>query len=642
MSKSVRKSLAISLAATFCIGAVPFTSVSAAERNYKEQDVTAYMYSAENKESMKCLFFEDMPNVPYINVKDYLESVTAKPFTVTGSGSVYTVTSKDDKTMVIDAEKDTVHFDEFETFMPTDPADADGDGPEAPYIKNLKIVYDSAPKAVDFDYGEYRIDIVSAGDSVYFPLSTLADLFSDTYLSALYLDGNIYFYEPMKPLYFDSSSAFTNKPREKDIIAYTYYELCFMFDRLFGKPPKSELGKSLSQQSFDELLDSTDVGKNVKQLLLSESRTDFYAGLVMLDIMADDGGHTQLSDPFNTSLMNDEKTEFNAAVTQMIAQGGDEKATVIAAKISALAAVAEETEALKKYRNEVYANYEVVKTWTKEAAGGEEPEVVSQLVMSGDTAVFVFDSFEDEVVPYFKWSLDHAEEKGAKNFLIDLSCNTGGSSSVLCYMMSIMTGKSDMHMNCTVTGNDIRTTGLIDRNLDGVVDEKDDAVNYNFRFALLTTKLSYSCANYLPCLAQEQLIPVIGETSGGGTCMILNMSYPSLASYSVSGYKTMLYDKGGNVEAGAKVNLETVTYGSDKKPDYSKLYDISAVSSFLNEYYSKTTPTKSTEPQAPSYASSGKAMPTVVIVIIAVCAALAIAAVVLVLVLIRKKKKNIN
>ena len=94
-------------------------------------------------------------------------------------------------------------------------------------------------------------------------------------------------------------------------------------------------------------------------------------------------------------------------------------------------------------------------------------------------------------------------------------------------MMAIMTGKSDYYTTSTLSGNRLRNTGSIDKNLDGVIDEKDDAVSYDFRFALLTTNSSYSCGNFLPCLAQKQGIPVVGQVSGGGTCALINPVFPN-------------------------------------------------------------------------------------------------------------------
>lgn len=78
--------------------------------------------------------------------------------------------------------------------------------------------------------------------------------------------------------------------------------------------------------------------------------------------------------------------------------------------------------------------------------------------MDVDTAVFAFDSFNNESTAHFKWSLDHAEELGAKTFLIDISCNRGGSNAVLAYIMAIITNKNrrsnivDLPTLCVVTG----------------------------------------------------------------------------------------------------------------------------------------------------------------------------------------------
>lgn len=46
---------------------------------------------------------------------------------------------------------------------------------------------------------------------------------------------------------------------------------------------------------------------------------------------------------------------------------------------------------------------------------------------------------------------------------------------------------------------------------------------------------SFSCANLLPCIAQEYRIPIIGETSGGGTCFLLDLSLPDATAFSLSG-----------------------------------------------------------------------------------------------------------
>ncbi len=69
-----------------------------------------------------------------------------------------------------------------------------------------------------------------------------------------------------------------------------------------------------------------------------------------------------------------------------------------------------------------------------------------------------------------------------------------------------------------MTGETTVQRYLADTNLDGVIDEKDLEKQYDFRFAILTTRCSFSCGNILPVYAQEKGIMIIGEKSGGGTC----------------------------------------------------------------------------------------------------------------------------
>ena len=88
---------------------------------------------------------------------------------------------------------------------------------------------------------------------------------------------------------------------------------------------------------------------------------------------------------------------------------------------------------MSELRSGKYANYELVNAWDDKSA--------SKLYVAGDTAVFAFDMFINEAAYHFKWSLDYAKEKGIKRFVIDLSCNTGGSAAVVMYIMAMITNK---------------------------------------------------------------------------------------------------------------------------------------------------------------------------------------------------------
>ena len=633
------KAMAVSISAIMIAGSIR-PGVSAAERKYEKKDITAYLFGMDEKTTLNCLIYSDMPSVPYVGIDDYLEKLFDTKFSVSEESSgVYSVTCSTDVPMVIDTVKDTVHCGEFEHFLPLSATDADDDGPEAVYIKKPKLIVKGETKPLDLDYGKYKIDISAVDGKVYFPLTTLSNLFVDTYISAVYLNGNIYYCQTTQSPYFDDNEAYSTKPRSEDMINYTYNDLCFVMDNIFGKPPKSELGKLITENSgFDAFINNTDLGKTVKPLLFSDSVTDYYTGLLMLDALLDDGGHSSLSVKYTEKMMGETDSDFSKAIAANLSDDQNPGGFVIAKTLQDMKEKTDREKNLTELRTKAYSAFENVKTWEDKKASDSSEKPIAQLYLANDTAIFVFDEFKDEVVAPFKWSLDYAKEKGVKNFLIDLSQNGGGSNMVVEYMLSIMIGKSDLYIKNLLTGNTVINTGIVDRNLDNVIDEKDKELDYDLRFALLTSKKSFSCGNLLPCIAQEYQIPVVGETSGGGTCYLLNLCYPCATPYSLSGFKMMIDEKGENVENGAKVNFETVKTDADGSVDYSNLYDITAISAYLDGYYSEVTPTKAV-PDVYNTAKGDDDSLIITILLIAIPVVF-IAAVVLIIISVKNRKKK--
>jgi len=438
----------------------------------------------------------------------------------------------------------------------------------------------------------------------------------------------------MEPVYFDQSAAFSMQRTEAEA-AYTYRELCFVLDHFYGKPRRSKFAQKMVQQGIDALL-SSDEAAGIKPLLLSQNLTEFYTGLVLLDSLLDDGGHTTLSGEFTSALLSERPGDFLNAVSALLDDPDNANANAIAANIKVINDQKALRAGLKQLRDERYAAYENVRLWENEKAEGND-RFIAQLFMCGDTAVFVFDDFKDAVVEPFKWSLDCAKEKGAKNFLIDISQNLGGSANVMQYILAIMTGSGDYYSTSTLSGNRLRNTGNIDKNLDGVTDDKDSELSCDFRFALLTSAQSFSCGNALPCLAQEKGIPIIGQTSGGGTCMLSVPVFPGKLSYNISGFRTFTDSENNDLEAGAKPDLETVTVDAEGAADYSKLYDIQAVSEFLSKQPAPTKPAQTATADTQQATQGG--VPVGVIVLIAAAAAVLVA-VVIVLIVKRKKARG--
>lgn len=67
-------------------------------------------------------------------------------------------------------------------------------------------------------------------------------------------------------------------------------------DTLYGKPYKSKMSASINELGLDKTLDTyNDETRMVKELLLSDSKIDYMAGLSIMQGYFFDGGHTALN-----------------------------------------------------------------------------------------------------------------------------------------------------------------------------------------------------------------------------------------------------------------------------------------------------------------------------------------------------------
>ena len=228
-------------------------------------------------------------------------------------------------------------------------------------------------------------------------------------------------------------------------------------------------------------------------------------------------------------------------------------------------------------KQDAYKNHTNIKNWNDDSGN-----IIASLYHYQESAIFSFNNFNDEGVYVFKEALDYAEELGLKNFIIDLSTNTGGNDTMISYMMSIMTGEDMFFKTKSVISNSkIKRLVEVDKNLDGVFDEKDKEVKYDFNFAILESKKSYSCGNFLPCLAKDNGIAVVGEKSGGGSCAVCICYTANNYPFSISGINKSVMNDGQEMDIGAAPDLVL----KDINDDCSKLYDFDKINAFLDEFY---------------------------------------------------------
>ena len=581
--------LSLLLTAVLLFGAVGSFCIHADETgNYEKKEVTAYLFSMEETATIECVFFDALPEVPYIDPVDYLGVIFTDDFTEKDNGDGAFTISSPKGDMVLDAENDTIFFNSFDDFLENS-TNRTGSTIDLSFVQSLESSYEGEKKSLTLDLGAYQIDLAAIGGRVYLPLPTIVDIFFVNYNNAEFVNGSIYFVRfsaenMLHDGYFDKSSVYEKTVRTPAMAAFTYNELCFAMDHFYGTPLNAPIGSLVAEKGFDRALEEYSDGTRIaKQALLSENVAEYLAGLVILSVPFFDGGHTAMHvDPLGDGVNYTDSPLMTEFIAKLRGENEPDSPCYLA-KSSYLTVIAatDGRPQLQETRAQAYEAYETA------IDRGE----TAKLLYKGDTAVFVFDSFVSEVVPVFKESLDWAKEHGFKNFIVDLSVNGGGLVAVAGYMLSAMTNAANRDAQSaiqtlnTTTGNVKNGKMLADLNLDGAFDDLDKEVAYDFNFAILTSGFSFSSGNLLPVLAKESGIAILGQTSGGGSCAVAQR-YLADAHYILISSTNKFYVPGGkDVDLGAQPDFELTAVNGDGTVDYSGLYDIDRLGELVGEFY---------------------------------------------------------
>ena len=587
--KKLLSSVSVTLVLVMLLSVAAPMTASATGDGITAKDLTAHIYNMEDTETMQCLFKSSMPDMAFISTVDFLKHIYVdEPSESKNADGTYTITNPKG-TMVIDPQHDTLHFDCFEVFISAQ-SNVDGTEMDVPYLKEYAPVNEGEINGLDLDLSPYKIDIIEYDGKTYFPVSSIGLLFSMTYNTALYDKDNIYFIHTsdivMGTTYYKNTMVYNTLERSKDLVELSYNDLCFAVDKLYGRPAQAELAAMLEEKSFDETLDEySDDTRRAKELLLSKKTIDYVLGTAYLGQVFADGGHTAIHYPAVLAIL----TPGTAVYDELKRLFDEEDFRDADAMKSVMSSVAssQKSKTMSEFRSGKYKDYDLVKSWDDKSA--------SQLFVTGDTAVFAFDSFINEAVYHFKWSLDYAKENGIKRFVIDLSCNSGGNAAVIMYIMAMVTNqdKDSYTTSCrnlqTLTGNITRIDYDVDLNLDGEINDLDKSVYYDFEYAFITSNISYSCGNLLPCLAKDAGFPILGEKSGGGACSLLIAYTPETFFYTLSSYNKFITKDNKDVDNGAELDFDLTKRVTDdagnESIDYSGLYDLEDISRKIDALY---------------------------------------------------------
>ncbi len=529
-------------------------------------------------------FYNDMPSVAYVSISNF-QSIMYPGTTVQVVKTAehqYALTSPCG-TAKVDTANDLFESNDYEAFtnmmgmvqpgMPNTIYDA------LPIIRWKSL--DASPKQVDvtLDYGKYGIDIREDGENVYFPFATIADLYTDSYMHMADFNGEAVMVAPDGAYSLDNGypsffiTPILKETRTADMADFAYRNLCFTLTNFFGYPGRTLLeNKGLKEKGLDQALqDYGKAGQMTRELLQSTNMYDFISGTVTLGCLLCDEGHTNT----DVTVMSDFSgnstflSTLNGIKNAKRGEFGDicpEYEPIYEHWVGRNALADHLNEARAKALGEGVNYYKVGNTaycqfgtflcddsgWRKYYKGEGPKPTIDQY--PNDWLVILVDALEKA-----------QNDPEVKNFILDISANRGGSSDIV-------------HEN-VLTGQKMKSTFEVDRNLDGKFDEKDKDVKLTMNIGVLISTHSFSCGNLLPALLKDYGICLLGKKSGGGSCAVLYSPSADGFAYRYSTHRIRLNNlKGENIEEGIE-------------PDYplevDEFFDIPKIGKLIEDFYSR-------------------------------------------------------
>ena len=572
--------------------------------NFETRSVP-FLYASDN--NVEFTLFTRIYNkneyVPYAGVRYWLQALCdIKIESASYSNGEYTIVGYAlEKTfpIVVNTVTNTIYCSAWAGYLSPDPSMVFGKG----VMTDAKKAYDGQ-RAATFELGKYGFKIYGGIDDAYAPVCVLNQLFACALknMQILYNGKNFYYYDKNceyeslrnSPWYSD-----LNK-RPLELIEASYNLLCFAHDNLYGKPgyygfadggdgyAKADVVAAADALSFDAMLTLYD--PETKALLKSSNYADYLKGLAKLTYYTYGDQHASVK--WNDSVIFN-NAKIKNAVNDIIANGCSGKWKYDRKKSSI-----KQTNSLNWWRKQK----ELI-----DNNGNLYPNKALELIDSGKTLIIRFDGFSlnqaggwnsyyanataepdpdtvvmpnDTITLFYKAFYYILHKSGYENVttvLIDGSCNGGGAKPVMQYILYLITGRGDLYYDDVHTGAKNHEFVKADLNLDGMVNDTDAAYREKLfgtrsatcrglNVAVLTSFSSFSCGNAMPFYAKERGVKIIGERSGGGSCIVGQGVTADGFPYHLSvNSRLSAQDFSKTVEGGAEVDKSLLSGDSYEK-----------------------------------------------------------------------------
>ncbi|MBO4266863.1 MAG: hypothetical protein J5910_06690 [Lachnospiraceae bacterium] len=525
-----------------------------------------YLGSTDNESTIRLYFTDEGRDIPYIDADTAGELIERMfhesnrdggfDLTVSTDGNVATLTRENSSSMKIDTENDVISFEDYDSFFTPSWSDTVIDTLEHYGTINCLQInedrsYSCKGSGVEIDLEKYGIDLIGKDGKCYIPLQTVSDiaLSLPCYVSLIYNKEAVYAVEfslEDNKEFISKSYSVGKGKRSRALADFSYGELCMIMDCFYGLKESQEI------EEFDRFFLKT----GLKDRLLSEDPEESAEALAKFL-------HVYLDDLHSFYLNN----------------------SYLAGK---------DFKAYKDFGSSYYSYVTTRERFIK-ARKEQYPDVVPGYEEIDNTAYVTFDEFYalKEGTDYYKepptaeakdtvglllyaFGQITREDSPVENVVLDLSLNGGGDQTTTCFVLSMILGGSSMTIKDTLTGAYVHECFKADANLDGVFDEKDSLAGYNLY--CLGSPLSFSCGNMAVSeLKDSHIVTILGQTSGGGTCIVLPFTLADGTLLRVSSCRRLSHIKNGAVYD-LDLGIEPDIYIG--KP--SEFYDREALTSYIN------------------------------------------------------------
>lgn len=363
-------------------------------------------------------------------------------------------------------------------------------------------------------------------DKLYLPVTTYSDFIMSgtgyvlSYMgSNLFLTGqtgpdNSFVNEDGETLYDIYRGSVTSKERPQDLAEFNYWELTTLLDMYYGLKEEHRI-----ENGFDEYFEAI----GLKDSLMSTDSEVYAEAMAMLTTgyfadlhSAINGNSPYVDDYFQSSGYNLSATLYDIT------------------RIMRLFREARDNTDLSDWIPDV----------DDSGFDNGHSEILKPYEEVGNTAYLTFDKFdvnpncdiyeanedgtlEDYIgsdtfaLVAYSQSMINRDDSPIENVVIDLTNNGGGAVDTALYLIAWVLGECDFSSTNPISDTQYTVGYLADTNLDHRHTSEDNLDLTKHRVYCLTSMNSFSCGNLVPCvLKASNLVTILGQTSGGGACVV--------------------------------------------------------------------------------------------------------------------------